>query len=91
MQPNCLYLVLDRLGERAGILNLHTHRFRHTYATNALRPGMPEQVLMLAEGWKRMPETNLRTLGAADAARVHRELGPGDRLWLAQAAQDRQR
>lgn len=91
MQPNWLYLMLKRLGERGGIPNLHTHRFRHTYAVNALRSGMPERVLMLAGGWKRIPETYFRTLGAEDVARVHREISPGDRLGRAQTAQNRQR
>ena len=91
MQPNWLYLMLKRLGERAGISNLHTHRFRHTYAVNALRSGMPERVLMLAGGWKRIPETYFRTLGAEDVARVHREISPADRLGRAQTAQNRQR
>ena len=91
MQPNWLYLMLKRLGERAGILNLHTHRFRHTYAMNALRSGMPERVLMLAGGWKRIPETYFRTLGAEDVARVHREISPADRLGRAEAVQNRQR
>ena len=91
MQPNWLYLMLKRLGERANIPNLHTHRFRHTYAVNALRSGMPERVLMLAGGWKRIPETYFRTLGAEDVARVHREISPADRLGRAQTAQNRQR
>jgi site-specific recombinase XerD len=94
MQPNWLYLMLKRLGERGGIPNLHTHRFRHTCAVNALRSGMPERVLMLAGGWKRIPETYFRTLGAEDVARVprvHREISPADRLGRAQTAQYRQR
>ena len=36
MQPNWMYLMLKRLGKRAGIANLHTHRFRHSYAMNVL-------------------------------------------------------
>ena len=39
-----VYLLLRRMGERAGVPNLHTHRFRHSYAMNALRAGMPEHV-----------------------------------------------
>lgn len=58
---------------------------------NALRSGMPERVLMLAKGWKRMPETNFRTLVAEDVARVHRDFSPGDRLGHDQTAQNRQR
>ena len=43
--PNGIFQILKRLGKRAGIANLHTHRFRHSYAVNALRAGMPESVI----------------------------------------------
>jgi len=37
--------ILRNLGRRAGVKNVHPHRFRHTAATTALRRGMPiEQV-----------------------------------------------
>jgi len=37
--------VMRGLGKRAGVSNVHPHRFRHTAATTALRRGMPiEQV-----------------------------------------------
>ncbi len=52
MQPDWLYMLLKRLGARAGVPGLHTHRFRHTYAMAALRSGMPERVLMYAGGGK---------------------------------------
>ncbi len=80
MQPNWMYLMLKRLGERAGITSLHTHRFRHSYAMNALRGGMPERVLQLIGGWKKIPDTYFRTLGAEDAQQFHRQVSPGDRL-----------
>jgi site-specific recombinase XerD len=80
MQPGWLYSLLKRLGARAGVPGLHTHRFRHTYAMAALRSGMPERVLMYAGGWKKIPDTYFRTLGAEDAARVHQEISPADRL-----------
>ena len=38
-------IILRELGRRAGVKNVHPHRFRHTAATYALRRGMPiEQV-----------------------------------------------
>jgi len=80
MWPDWLKSMLKRLGKRAGVANLHPHRFRHTYAVNALRAGMPERILQLAGGWKRIPDTYLRTLGAEDVARVHREISPADKL-----------
>ncbi len=78
--PNGIFQILKRLGKRAGIPNLHTHRFRHSYAVNALRSGMPERVLQLVGGWKKIPDTYFRTLGAEDAMEFHRQVSPGDRL-----------
>ena len=75
-----VFQILKRLGKRAGIANLHTHRFRHSYAVNALRAGMPERVLQIVGGWKKIPDTYFRTLGAEDAMEFHRQVSPGDRL-----------
>ena len=84
--PGWLYLMLKRMGKRAGIPNLHTHRFRHSYAVNALRNGMPERVLQIVGGWRKIPDTYFRTLGAEDAQQFHRQVSPGDRLGQASAA-----
>ena len=75
-EPQWLYLLVKRLDTKAGIPNLHTHRFRHTYAMAALRGGMPEHVLMRSAGWKRIPETYLRTLGLEDAKHFHQQISP---------------
>ena len=81
MGPEWIRIMLRRLGEDAGVPGLHAHRFRHTYAVNALRAGMPERLLMLNGGWKKIPETYFRTLGFDDVARKHREISPADKLW----------
>ena len=86
MEPGWLYLMLKRLGKRAGISGLHTHRFRHSYAMNALRNGMPERVLEMIGGWRKIPDTYFRTLGAEDARQFHKQVSPGDRLGRASAA-----
>ena len=78
--PNGISQVLKRLGKRAGIADLRPHRFRHSYAVNALRAGMPEQVLKIVGGWRKIPETYFRTLGEEDARQFHRQVSPGDRL-----------
>ena len=80
IMPNGIFQVLKRLGKRAGIPDLHTHRFRHSYAINAMRAGMPERVLQIVGGWKKIPDTYFRTLGAEDAIHFHRQVSPGDRL-----------
>jgi len=58
---------------KAGIPDLWTRRFRHTYAIAALEGGMPESVLQWTGGWDQpIPETYLRTLGLKQA----KELSP---------------
>lgn len=80
MDANWVYKMLKRLGGRAEIENLHTHRFRHTYAMNALSAGMQERYLMHEGGWSKIPETYFRTLGPEHIAERHRELSPVGRL-----------
>ena len=72
--------LLMRLAKRANIEGMHPHRFRHSYAINALRAGMPEQVLKIVGGWRKIPETYFKTLGEEDAIEFHRQVSPGDRL-----------
>ena len=84
--PNGISQILNRLAERAGIANMHAHRFRHSYAINALRAGMLEQVLKIVGGWKKIPETYFRTLGEEDAREFHQQVSPGDRLGKAPSA-----
>jgi site-specific recombinase XerD len=74
LTPQGIYILLKRLGERAGVPNLHTHRFRHTFATSYLRNGGPERYLRIVGGWRRIPDTYFRTLDAEDVARAHRQL-----------------
>lgn len=80
MKPVGIYRALKTLGARADDPDMHMHRFRHTYVVNALRAGMSEPILRLIGGWKKIPDTYLRTLSVDDAARVHREISPADRL-----------
>ena len=75
--PNGICQILKRLAKRASIEDMHPHRFRHSYAINALRAGMPEQVLKIVGGWKKIPETYFRTLGEEDAREFHRQVSPG--------------
>ena len=78
--PGGICQILRRLAKRANVEDMHPHRFRHSYAINALRAGMPEQVLKIVGGWRKIPETYFRTLGEEDAVEFHRQISPGDRL-----------
>ena len=82
--PNGISQLLKRLASRANIEGMHPHRFRHSYAINALRAGMPERVLKIVGGWRKIPETYFKTLGEEDAIEFHREVSPGD--WLGRRA-----
>ena len=84
--PNGICQILKRLARRANIEDMHPHRFRHSYAINALRAGVPEQVLKIVGGWKKIPETYFQTLGEEDAREFHRQVSPGDRLGKAPSA-----
>ena len=78
--PGGICQILKRLAKRANIEDMHPHRFRHSYAINALRAGIREQVAKIVGGWKKIPETYFRTLGEEDAREFHRQVSPGDRL-----------
>ncbi len=78
--PGGISQILRRLAKRANIEGMHPHRFRHSYAIDALRAGMPEKVLKIVGGWRKIPETYFRTLGEEDAIEFHRQVSPGDRL-----------
>ena len=84
--PGGICQILKRLAKRANIEDMHPHRFRHSYAINALRAGMPEQVLKIVGGWRKIPETYFKTLGEEDAREFHRQVSPGDRLGKAASA-----
>ncbi len=57
MSKDWLRHMLRRLGDRAGVPNLHPHRFRHSYAINALRAKMPSSTVWL----RGMPTTSTTT------------------------------
>ena len=48
--PNGICQILKRLAKRANIEGIHPHCFRHSYDINALRAGVPEQVLKIVAG-----------------------------------------
>ncbi len=80
MRDNWLYLMLKRVGERAGIQGLHPHQFRHTFSINMIESNVPLPTLEVMGGWERIPQTYLATLGDRAARAAHRRASPADRL-----------
>ena len=90
MLPTWVHFMLKRLGAAAGV-SLHAHQFRHTWAMNMLRAGMPEEMIRRIAGWRKIPETYFRTLAAEDMARVHKQMSPADKLWGGSTVKQRER
>ncbi|MDO8614596.1 MAG: tyrosine-type recombinase/integrase [Dehalococcoidia bacterium] len=81
LKETWLYLMVRRLGVRAGVPGLRPHRFRHTYATAALASEqMSERILEVIGGWRRIPQTYRRHVELAHAIPLHRKISPADKL-----------
>lgn len=74
--------MLERLAARAGVHDVHPHRFRHTAAVAWLRAGGTEIGLMRMMGWRsrQMVARYTAYLEAQLAQEEHRRLAPGQRL-----------
>lgn len=75
--------VLASLGERAGVANVHPHRFRHTFAINYLRNGGDAYALQISLGHEslEMVRTYL-ALASADLVTVHQRASPVEKWRL---------
>jgi integrase/recombinase XerD len=83
MERNNLGDTLKRIGQRAGVLGVTVHRFRHTFAVNFLRNG--GNVLELQEilGHERMETVRIYArLAEVDLAAAQRRASPADRWRL---------
>jgi integrase len=76
------YNLLDKGCKQAGLLHIHPHLFRHTYAYMFLEAGGQEGDLMLLGGWaSREIMSRYGKSGAEKRAREnYRSLSPGDRI-----------
>ncbi len=81
LQPRGLGILLQRLGQRAGVSHVHPHRFRHTFAVNFLRNGGNQISLMRLLGHTDLTMTkHYVNFVEADLEEQHRKFSPGDRL-----------
>jgi integrase len=79
---NALRVLLRRLAARAGVENVHPHRFRRTFATWALESGAQETDVMLLLGRTTLAMTHhyAQTYTSQQGVRAHSLLSPVARL-----------
>lgn len=69
--------MLHDLGVRAGVQDVHPHRFRHTFAVNFLRNGGNVYELQMALGHSSMEMVRTYlSLAETDLQRAHEEASP---------------
>jgi integrase/recombinase XerD len=78
-----LHRLIRRLGERAGVRNLHPHRFRHSFATEFLRNGGDLLSLQRLLGHRGLEMVRrYAEITDTDLERVHRGGSPADQWRL---------
>ena len=77
-----LCVILQRLGDHAGVAGVHPHRFRHTFATWAIESGAREidVQMLLGHSDLTMTQRYARTYTSEKAVLAHPALSPVNRL-----------
>ncbi len=79
LTPDALLRLLKRLGERAGVADVHPHRLRHTFATEFLRNGGDVLTLQRLLGHRSLAMVQrYAEVVAADLQRAHAKASPAD-------------
>ena len=83
MDRNILLRLLRRIGERAGVPDVHPHRFRHTFATEFLRNGGDLLALQRLLGHTTLEMVRVYAhVVSADLERQHARSDPNDNRHL---------
>jgi site-specific recombinase XerD len=82
LEPNGIKIRLKRLGEAAGVADVHAHRWRHSFAHEWKRAGGDTGDLMLLLGWasEDMPRHYGASAAAERAQETQQRLGIGERV-----------
>ncbi len=82
LQNNGVKQMLRRLGRQTGMLKVHAHRFRHTFATWAIENQARELDVqyLLGHSTPDMVRRYSATYNSEKAARAHEAFSPADRL-----------
>jgi site-specific recombinase XerD len=82
LHPNGIKLMLKRRGLRAGVSDIHAHRWRHSFAHQWKRAGGDTGDLMIVLGWssEEMPRRYGASAAAERAAEAHQRMGIGERV-----------
>jgi len=82
LTPNGIKIRLKRLGQAAGVPDVHAHRWRHTFAHEWKRAGGDTGDLMLLLGWSSedMPRHYGASAAAERAMEIQQRIGIGERI-----------
>jgi ADP-ribosyl-[dinitrogen reductase] hydrolase len=82
VSPHALCVIFERMGKHAGVVGVHAHRFRHSFATWAIESGAREIDVQMLLGHSDMTMTQryARTYTSEQAVRAHGALSPVSRL-----------